>query len=97
MARERVLMAWALFLMTACSGESADYPAVSGMSPPYVLKEGCKFTIVEELSRTSVTSPEVSGADASSVSAEISLEGKTIAVSDCQIIENSHNLPVYKG
>jgi len=66
------------------------------MPPPYVLKEKCKFTIVEELSKASVTSPEVTGVIGVSASVGVSLGDKSIMVANCEVIENSHSLPIFE-
>ena len=79
-----------------CSDGSSKYPSAEGKTPPYILKEDCKFTIVEELSKASVTSPTVTGADNEIVSMGTSLGDKSIMVSNCIVIENSHGLSIYE-
>lgn len=49
-------------IISGCSDDSPKYPSSKGASPSYILKEGCKFTIVEELSKASISSPKVTGA-----------------------------------
>jgi hypothetical protein len=84
-------------LVTACSDGSQNYPSPDGISPPYILKEDCKFTIVGELGRSSVTSPKATGVDDSEVSVGISYKDISISVSDCKIISNSHSLQIYEN
>jgi len=91
-----VLLAASSLTLAACSDDSSQYPTSEGKPTPYILKEGCRFTIVEEYSRSGVTSPEVSGVPGSTASASISLDEMSITVSDCRLIENSHALPVYE-
>lgn len=84
------------FLLAACSDESSGFPSADGKPTPYILKEDCKFTIVEELSRAGITSPEVKGMPGATGSASISLGSKSITVSDCKVTANSHSLPIYE-
>ena len=83
-------------LLAACSGDPDGFPSAAGKAPPYILKEGCTFSIVEQLSRASISSPEVSGMPGATGSASISLGAKSITVSDCQVTANSHSLPIYE-
>ena len=84
------------FLLSACSDESSGFPSADGKPTPYILKEDCKFTIVEELSRAGITSSEVEGLPGATGSASISLGAKSITVSNCRVTENSHSLPIYE-
>jgi hypothetical protein len=84
------------FLLSACSDESSGFPGADGKPTPYILKEDCTFTIVEELSRAGITSPEVEGLPGATGSASISLGAKSITVSNCKVTENSHSLPIYE-
>ena len=87
----------ALFsLLAACSQDPGGFPSAEGKTTPYILKEGCTFSIVEELSRASISSPEVSGMPGATGSASISLGNKSITVSDCRVTANSHSLPIYE-
>ena len=90
------LMACIGLSLPGCSGESPGFQSAEGKPTPYVLKEDCKFTIVEELSRAGITSPEVTGMPGATGSASISLGEKSITVSDCTVIANSHSLPIYE-
>ena len=85
-----------LGLLAACSDDPGGFPSAEGKTTPYILKEGCTFAIVEELSRASVSSPEVSGMPGATGSASISLGNKSITVSDCRVTANSHSLPIYE-
>ncbi|MBT8486498.1 MAG: hypothetical protein HKO59_02665 [Phycisphaerales bacterium] len=87
-------LASASLFLTGCTGES--YASAEGKLPPYILKEGCMFTIVGENGRSGVSSPEVTGVPEESVTASTSLDEYTITISDCQLVENSHSLPVYE-
>ena len=82
--------------ISGCSDDSSKFPSAEGKAFPYILKEDCKFTIVEELSKASVTSPIVTGADNEIVSMGTSVGDKSIMVSNCIVIENSHGLPIYE-
>ena len=86
-----------IILLSGCSDNSSSYPSPEGKSIPYILKEGCKFTIVEEFSKASVTSPTVTGMDGATATASISLGDKSVTISDCTVIENSHSLPIYEA
>ena len=96
MKKKAFLVTVALLLLSACSDNSISYPSPEGKAKPYVLKEGCKFTIVAELSRASTTSPKVTGAEGVTASASISLGDKSITVSNCMVADNSHSLPIYE-
>ena len=85
-----------IILLTGCFDNSLKYPSPEGKPLPYVLKEDCKFTIVEEYSKASITSPTVKGLEGASASASISLGDKSITVSNCAVAENSHSLPIYE-
>ncbi len=91
-----LLMTAVVVLMSGCSDSSSAYPSPEGKVKPYVLKEGCKFTIVEELSKTSITSPVATGMPGATASASISLGDKSITVANCTVAENSHSLPIYE-
>ena len=82
--------------LSGCSDNSTSYPSPEGQPVPYILKEGCKFTIVEELSKASVSSPTVTGMEGATASASISLGDKSITVSNCAVADNSHSLPIYE-
>ena len=82
--------------LSGCSDNSTSYASPEGKSVPYILKEGCKFTIVEELSKASVSSPTLTGIEGATASASISLGDKSITVSNCMIADNSHSLPIYE-
>jgi hypothetical protein len=85
-------------LLGACSDgdDGPSYPSAQGKTPPYVLKEGCSFAIVEKNSRSSIDSPQVSGMHGASASASISLGDYSITVADCRLVENPQALPVYE-
>lgn len=85
-----------LVLLSACSGGPDRYPSPEGKSPPYILKEDCSFTIVDELSTAGVSSPEVSGMEGASAAATVSLGEMSITVSGCEVTDNSHSLPIYE-
>ena len=95
MIRTVTLLIYLIVLLTGCS-DSSKYSSSKGMPKPYILKEGCKFTIVDELSKSGVTSPTVKGMEGATASLSISLEGKSITVSNCELTENSHGLPIYE-
>ena len=84
-------------LLGGCSAQSPEFETAEGKPTPYILKEGCRFTIVEELSRAGVTSPVVKGMEGATGSISVSLGAKSITVSDCAITQNSHSLPIYEG
>lgn len=92
-----LLLPIAFIILAGCSDDEARYPSPEGMTPPYVLKEDCTFSIVEQLSKASITSPEVEGLDIAAASAGVSLGEKSITVANCKITENSHELPVYEN
>ncbi len=77
-------------------GCSDKYPSSEGKTPPYILKTECKFAIVEELSRSSISSPKAKGLPDTWVSASISLGDASITVSNCEVIENTEHLPIYE-
>ena len=87
----------AVMVLTGCSEEASRFASAQGKATPYILKEDCKFTIVEELSRAGVTSPKATGMAGATASSSISLGAKSIAVSDCAVTRNSHSLPIYEG
>ncbi len=93
--RKFILMS-ALLLLAGCSGETDEYPSAENATPPYILKEGCKFTIISDQGSAGVTSPQVGGAAGVSASMSVSLGEMSIAVSDCRVVENSHNLTIYQ-
>ena len=97
-----LFLAWVFFIVTTvsvagCSDGSQSYPKSEGKSPPYILKEGCKFKIVDELGSASITSAKATGVDDSEVSASISFNDMSISVSDCKVINNSHSLQIYEN
>ncbi len=96
MNRKVLLIPAAILLLPGCFDNSSRYPSPEGKATPYILKEGCKFTIVEELSKASITSPTATGMPGATASASISLGDKSVTVANCTIAENSHSLPVYE-
>lgn len=93
----RPLLPIAFIVLVGCSDNTTKYPSPEGVIPPYILKENCTFSIVEELSKASITSPKVEGLDIATASAGVSLGEKSISVSNCEITENSHYLPIYEN
>jgi len=91
------LMAVIGALLSGCSAQSPGFETAEGKPTPYILKEDCRFTIVEELSKAGVTSPKVEGMEGATASMSISLGAKSITVSDCAVTQNSHALPIYEG
>lgn len=87
----------AVMVLAGCSEEASRFAGAQGKATPYILKEDCNFTIVEELSRAGVTSPKSTGMAEVTASASISLGAKSITVSDCAVTRNSHSLPIYEG
>jgi hypothetical protein len=92
-----VLLAIAAAALCGCSAQSPGFESAEGKPTPYILKDGCRFTIVEELSRAGITSPEVTGMDGARASLSITLGAKSITLSDCTVTQNSHSLPIYEG
>lgn len=90
------LLTFSSIMISACSSDTPDYPSAEGKPYPYILKEGCSYSIVEELSRSTIDSPRASGMPDSAVSATISLGDMSITVSDCKVIANPYNLPIYE-
>lgn len=91
-----ISMILAASLLGGCSEEGPSYPSPEGKAYPYILKTGCEFAIVEELSRSSISSPKAEGMPDSWVSASISLGDHSVTVSNCELVENPGNLPVYE-
>ncbi len=93
----RNVMLFSCILLSGCLDEPSQYPSSEGKKVPYILKEDCKFTIVDEYSKSSVTSPEVSGIDEAAISMGTSNGDMSIMVSSCTVVENSHNLSIYEN
>jgi hypothetical protein len=87
------LMITSLF---GCSDEGPSYPSAAGKSYPYIHKIGCEFSIVEERSKASISSPKVEGMPGASASASITLGELSITVSNCMVEDNPHGLPIYE-
>ena len=85
-----------LSLLVGCGDNEQQFQSSEGKPYPYILKEGCTFTITEELSKAGVDSPKVSGAPIMTASATASLGELSITVSDCKVIENASGLPIYE-
>jgi hypothetical protein len=83
--------------LTGCSEDTSKYPSSEGKAYPFILKNGCEFAIVEELSRSSVTSPQASGVPDSWVTASVSLGDHSISVSNCEVVDNPSGLPIYEN
>ena len=82
--------------ISGCSDDSSSYPSSEGKVPPYILKTGCTFAIVEELRRNSIGSPKATGVPDTWVSASISLGDYSITVSNCEIVENTGPLSIFE-
>ena len=92
-----ILPIFSVFILLAgCSNEAEKYPSPEGKAYPYILKEGCQFSIVNEYSRATIASPEVEGLPGSSASAGISLGDLSVTVSNCKVVENLHGLSIYE-
>ena len=89
------LMAVMLFLV-GCSQDAPKYPTSEGKAYPYILKTGCEFSIVEELSKSSVESPHATGMPDSWVTGSVSLGDLSISVSNCEVVGNPGGLPIYE-
>ncbi len=88
-----------VWFLAACSdtaGEAASYPKYSGESEPYILKEGCTFTIVLAEGTASVKSEVTGGAGLVSASGSVTMGTYSIEVSECDVIGNPSLLPVYE-
>jgi hypothetical protein len=83
-------------LLCGCSDGGEGYPSSEGMPYPYILKTGCDFAIVEELSRSTISSPVATGMPDTWVTASISLGDHSISVSNCEVVENPASLPIYE-
>ena len=98
-----VLLACLIFILpflVCCSRDSENtskYPKYSGEPEPYILKEGCTFKIVTDQGSASVSSPEVSGAPGASATGSVSIGDYTIEVSDCDVVGNPSDLPIYEN
>ncbi len=95
----RILIAvLGLLSFSGCSNDDAPkYPSAAGAELPYILKEGCKFTIVSDQGSASVTSSSSSDLPGVSMSMSVSLGDMEIAVSNCEVVDNSHGLPIYEN
>ena len=94
--RAAVVTLCLVFGIAACSEEAPSFPGPEGKAPPYILKQGCTFTIVEEYSRSSIESPKLSGVPGATATASISLGDLSISVADCQVSDNPQTLPIYE-
>ena len=82
-----------------CSGNSKEgprYPKYTGQPEPYILKEKCTFKIVTEQGSGSVSSPEVSGGSEVSAIGSVTFGEYTIEVSNCDVVGNPSDLPIYE-
>lgn len=79
-----------------CSNEGPSYPSAEGKPYPYIHKTGCEFSIVEERSKASISSPKVEGMPGATASATITLGEMSITVSNCMVEDNPHGLPIYE-
>lgn len=80
-----------LLLFVGCSKSSST---VVLPDPPYILKEGCTFTIVHENGSLSVESPKVSGMATGSGSVTDGVY--TLEVANCEVVSCSHPLSIYE-
>lgn len=96
MGRHYIVAVLAVMLLGGCSEEGASYPSPEGQPYPYILKTGCEYAIVEELSRSSISSPKAEGMPDSWVTASISLGDHSITVSNCEVVKNPSSLPIYE-
>lgn len=92
-----LLITAVIVALAGCSEEASHFASAEGKATPFILKEDCRFTIVEELSKAGVTSPKATGMAGATASMSISLGAKSITVSDCEVTQNSHSLPIYEG
>jgi hypothetical protein len=79
-----------------CSNKGPSYPSAEGKPYPYIHKIGCEFSIVEERSKASISSPKVEGMPGAEASASITLGELSITVSNCMVEDNPHGLPIYE-
>ena len=94
--RMRWLPLAGVVLLAGCSEGAPEYPSSAGKQPPYILKEGCSFSIVGEHSRSTIESPRVSGPPGTSAAASVSSGDLSITVADCRVTANPADLPVYE-
>ena len=80
-----------LLLFVGCNKSSST---VVLPDPPYILKEGCTFTIVHENGSLSVESPKVSGMATGSGSVTDGVY--TLEVANCEVVSCSHPLSIYE-
>lgn len=83
-----------LFL-AGCTGKGDQSTSVADLpEPPYILKEGCTFTIVHENGSVSVDSPRITGPATGSASVTDGVY--MLEVADCEVVSCSHVLGVYE-
>jgi len=77
----------AVLLVTACGSEPEVREA------PYVLKQGCEFTLQASADNSTSTTIEKGN---TMVTLTLSMGGFRVGVSDCQVVDNPQGLPVYE-
>lgn len=78
----------ALVLLTGCGGEEAE-----NRVPPYIYKTGCEFSL--ELGEGNSTSTTIEKGN-TMVTLTLSMGGYKVGVSDCKVVENPGQLPIYE-
>jgi hypothetical protein len=86
-----------LMLLSGCTDNAVSYPSAQGKPKPYILKQACTFSIVQEYSSASVDSPTVSGIPGATASSSVSLGDISISVANCMLVDNPHDLPIYEN
>lgn len=77
-----------LACLAACGGGEPEV-----RTPPYVLKKGCEFSL--ELGGGNSTATTIEKGN-TMVTLTLSMGGYQVGVSDCQVVDNPDELPVYE-
>ena len=84
-----------LLVLAGCTGKGDQSTRVEDLpEPPYILKEGCTFTIVHENGSVSVDSPRITGPATGSASVTDGVY--TLEVADCEVVSCSHALGIFE-
>lgn len=84
-----VTAAIAVALLSSACGRQAP----ETRTPPYIVQEGCQFTLFASADNSSSTTVEAGN---TMITMHLSMGPHRVSISDCRVVDNPAGLPLYR-